>query len=284
MPDRGYFRLAWGTVMRFRAFLASVLAVCAGPAWGGTGDLLVAPTRIVFDGARGTEVILNNIGDEPATYRISLELRRMTKDGMLDDVAVAEANEIEVKTLAMISYAPRRIVLVPNQPQAIRIGLRAPQGLPDGEYRAHMLFRAIPSAKPVTAPVAPQSGLSIALTPIYGVTIPIIVRQGSLKATAGMSDARLERTEGGGGSLVFKLSRLGTRSTFGRIRVFKQGQGKPLFEANGVAIYPEVTERKVSFEMPPELMAALVGPVRIVYVEDPENGGKTLAELQTVLR
>jgi P pilus assembly chaperone PapD len=276
--------LKWRLMMRFRQICGVLLALCSSPVLAGTGDLLVAPTRIVFDGARGTEVILNNIGDAPATYRVSLELRRMNKEGMLDDVAVGAANDIETKTIAMISYAPRRIVLVPNQPQAIRIGLRAPQGLPDGEYRAHMLFRAIPAAKPVTAPSAPASGLSIALTPIYGVTIPVIIRQGALKAVAGMSDARLERTSAGGGSLVFKLTRTGTRSTFGRIKVFKQGQGKPLFEANGIAVYPEVNERKVSFELPPELITALTGPVTIQYVEDPENGGKTLAELQTVLR
>jgi P pilus assembly chaperone PapD len=270
--------------MRFRQILVAILGIFSSPAMAGTGDLLVAPTRIVFDGARGTEVILNNIGDAPATYRVSLELRRMNKDGMLEDVAVGAANEVETKMIAMISYAPRRIVLVPNQPQAIRIGVRAPQGLPDGEYRAHMLFRAIPASKPATASTAPSNGMSIALTPIYGVTIPIIVRQGALKATAGMSDARLERTAEGGGSLVLKLTRTGTRSTFGRIRVFKQGQGKPLFEANGIAVYPEVNERKVAFELPPALIATLAGPVTIQYVEDPENGGKTLAELQTVLR
>ncbi len=270
--------------MRFWKLGAAILSMVAGPVQAGTGDLLVAPTRIVFDGARGTEVILNNIGSEPATYRISLELRRMTKEGILDDVPAGAANDLETKTIAMISYAPRRIVLVPNQPQAIRIGVRAPQGLPDGEYRAHMLFRAIPVAKSVAAPATTQSGMSIALTPIYGVTIPIIVRQGSLKATAGMADARLERTAAGGGSLVFKLTRTGTRSTFGRIRVLKPGQSKPVFEANGIAVYPEVSERKVSFELPPEILAALTGPVTIQYVEDPENGGKTLAELQTVLR
>ena len=47
------------------------LAMAPSPAQA-AGDLLVAPTRIVFDGQRGTEVVLNNIGSETATYRISL--------------------------------------------------------------------------------------------------------------------------------------------------------------------------------------------------------------------
>ena len=67
--------------------LAPALMFAAPAAQAGVGDLLVAPTRIVLDGRRGTEVILNNIGDDVATYRVSVELRRMTPDGRLADVA-----------------------------------------------------------------------------------------------------------------------------------------------------------------------------------------------------
>ena len=55
---------------------AALLPTAAG---AGVGDLLVAPTRLVLDGRRGAEIILNNIGDEPATYRVSVEFRRMTE-------------------------------------------------------------------------------------------------------------------------------------------------------------------------------------------------------------
>ena len=61
------------------------------PADAGVGDLLVAPTRIVLDGRKGAEIILNNIGDEPATYRVSVEFRRMTEDGDLERRRRADA-------------------------------------------------------------------------------------------------------------------------------------------------------------------------------------------------
>ena len=249
----------------------------------GAGDLLVAPTRVVLQGSRGTEVILNNIGAAPATYRISLELRRMTPDGKLDDVDPAKANATEAAALAMISYAPRRVTLPPNQPQSIRIGIRAPEGLPDGEYRAHMLFRAIPVAKPVVASAAPKEGVSIALTPIYGVTIPIIVRKGSLTATAAISDARVGKGAEGQ-EFSFALARAGTRSTYGRIRVTKAGLPKPLIEARGIAIYAETQNRRVIFPVDPALAAALKGPVKIDYLEDNDAGGGTIASLDTVIR
>ena len=59
--------------------VAAPLLALPTPAEAGVGDLLVAPTRIVLDGRKGAEIILNNIGDEPATYRVSVEFRRMTE-------------------------------------------------------------------------------------------------------------------------------------------------------------------------------------------------------------
>ena len=124
------------------AFIAAPFFAFATPADAGIGDLLVAPQRIVLDGHKGAEVVLNNIGDEPATYRISVEFRRMTPEGTLVDVS--DPNAEEKAAADMIVYAPRRVTLPPHQPQAIRIAARPPAGLPDGEYRVHLLFRAVP--------------------------------------------------------------------------------------------------------------------------------------------
>src|SRR5213595_3422299 len=138
-----------------RSILAAGLTAAAllpTPAGAGVGDLLVAPTRLVLDGRKGAEVILNNIGDEPATYRVSVEFRRMTEKGELIDVTAPTAADKAVGD--MIVYAPRKVTLAPHEPQAIRITARPPQGLADGEYRVHMLFRAIPPATPVVQPAA----------------------------------------------------------------------------------------------------------------------------------
>ncbi len=264
------------------AIAASAMFMVPAPAQA-AGDLLVAPTRIVLDGQRGTEIILNNIGAETATYRISLELRRMSKEGRLTAVTPEEANQIEQAAKAMIRYAPRRVTLPPNQPQAIRIGVRAPQDLPDGEYRVHMLFRAIPKAKSVTEQTNPEGGFSIALTPIYGVTIPVIVRQGNLQATAGIANGRIEEDKEGK-SFAFDLSRSGDRSTYGEIRVTKPGLDEPLLVARGIAVYPEVSSRKVALPIPNEIAEQLKGPVSIEYYEPRNSGGGLIAKTQMVLR
>jgi P pilus assembly chaperone PapD len=286
-PDWGKVGIADMNLLT-RSTLAAVLAaplfVSAAPAEAGIGDLLVAPTRIVLDGRRGAEVVLNNIGEEPAVYRISVEFRRMDQDGGLTEVSQPTADD--EKAADMIVYAPRRVTLAPHQPQAIRIAARPPQGLPDGEYRVHLLFRAIPPATPVVQAAASDSekGLRFQLTPVYGVTIPVIVRLGNLQATAGIANVHLDKGADGNSIVSVELSRSGTRSTFGEVRVLKAGVKDPIALQKGVAVYTEVNSRKVSLPVSPAYKGALSGAVTVQYVETFDDGSHVLAETQAVLR
>lgn len=267
-----------------RAAVAGVLAASLpSSASAGVGDLLVAPTRLVLDGRRGAEVVLNNIGDEPATYRISVEFRRMTPEGTLTDVTEPSAQE---KAAAdMIVYAPRRVTLAPREPQAIRITARPPAGLPDGEYRVHLLFRAIPPSTPVAQPAAEESkGLHLQLIPVYGVTIPVIVRLGTLEATAGIADVKLEKTDDGTPAIGLELSRKGSRSTFGEVRVFKAGVKNPIAVQRAVAVYTDVGARHVKIPVDPSFKGNVAGPVTVQYLETFNEGTEKIAETQAVLR
>jgi P pilus assembly chaperone PapD len=265
------------------ALFAAPLLALSTPAQAGVGDLLVAPTRIVLDGRKGAEIILNNIGDAPATYRISVEFRRMKEDGTLEDVK--EPNALEKAAQDMIVYAPRRVTLPPRQPQAIRIAARPPQGLPDGEYRIHMLFRAIPPANPVAAAAGAQAekGLRFALTPIYGVTIPVIVRLGNLQAKAGVANVHVARKDGKA-AVALDLTRSGERSTFGEVRVLKAGRKDPIALQKAVAVYKEVGTRRVTIPVDDKLIGELSGPVTVQYIETYDDGSNTIAETKTVLR
>jgi P pilus assembly chaperone PapD len=268
-----------------RSILAAALAAAAfvpTPAGAGIGDLLVAPTRLVLDGRKGAEIILNNIGDEPATYRVSVEFRRMTEKGDLIDVPAPTAADKAVAD--MIIYAPRKVTLAPHEPQAIRIAARPPQGLPDGEYRVHLLFRAIPPATPVVQPASDQpKGVQFQLTPIYGVTIPVIVRLGNLEAGAGIANVQLERKDSGA-AVGFDLTRTGSRSTYGEVRVLKAGVKGPVAIQKGVAIYTEVRQRHVSIPVADAYKTGLTGPVTVEYIETFDDGTHLLARTQAVLR
>jgi P pilus assembly chaperone PapD len=272
----------WAKSILAAGLVAAPIVAMPSAANAGVGDLLVAPTRLVLDGRKGAEVILNNIGDEPATYRISVEFRRMTEQGDLVDVTIP--TDADKKAEDMIVYAPRKVTLAPHEPQAIRIAARAPQGLPDGEYRVHLLFRAIPAPTPVVQPAdEPPKGVQFKLTPIYGVTIPIIVRLGNLQATAGIANVHLEKTDGAP-VIGLDLVRQGSRSTYGEVRVLKAGFKDPIAIAKGVAVYTEVGKRHVSVAVADNYKTQASGPVTVEYLETFDDGTHLLAETQAVLR
>jgi P pilus assembly chaperone PapD len=272
----------WTRPILAAGIVAAPFLVPPSAAQAGVGDLLVAPTRIVLDGRRGTEVILNNIGDATATYRVSVEFRRMTADGRLEDVADPSAAEKLAEE--MIVYAPRRVTLAPRQPQSIRISARPPQGIADGEYRVHLLFRAIPPAKPVSArPAEAPKGVSFSLTPVYGVTIPVIVRLGQLQAQAGIANVQLG-SDDGKPVVSMDLSRRGERSTFGEIRVLKAGVKDPIAVAKSIAVYTEVGQRAVTVPISEDFKGDIRGPVTVQYLETYDDGTKAIAETSAVLR
>jgi len=246
------------------------------------GDLLIAPTRLVLDGRGGGEVILSNQGDEPETYRISLELRRMDENGNLVTVDEADANANEKAALAMIRYAPRRVTLPPSQPQSIRISARPGADLPDGEYRVHMSFAALPKVQPVTEAPADPSGIAIKLIPVYGIVMPVIVRKGALTVTAGLANPRLVHGPQGDGFAV-DLTRTGTESIYGDLLVYPKGAKEPVLVARGLGVYPEIGTRHATFPLTPQQAAALKGAALVEFREAPENGGALITSVEATL-
>lgn len=269
--------------IRGAVYIASYTSICLATSAAAQGDLLVAPTRIILDGGRGTEVILSNIGSEEATYRIGLELRRMLENGRLVPVEKTDANADEEAALGMIRYAPRRISLPPGQPQAVRLAARPGADLPDGEYRVHMSFKAIPKPREVTnSDTSEPTGVAIQLIPIYGVTIPIIVRHGRVEAQVAINQPRIEQTEDGP-HLALTLSRSGESSTYGELRVTKPGVAEPLVISRGLAIYSELDTREVRIPLTSEQAASLSGQLRFEYREMPEAGGGLIAAVDAVV-
>ncbi|HEX7711633.1 MAG TPA: molecular chaperone [Sphingomonadaceae bacterium] len=248
------------------------------------GDLLVAPTRVIIDNRGTAEVVLSNVGDKEATYRISVQLKRMTEDGSLEEVDDKDANATEKAAEDMIRYFPRQVVLPPGQPQVLRVTARPLADLPDGEYRIHLSFNGLPPVAPVgeQAQAGADQQLKIQLIPVYSIAIPIIIRKGNLEATAAISNPQIEQRPDGP-ALELDMARSGTASVFGEIRVVKPGQSDPVFLARGIAIYPEITHRKLALPLTADQAAAMKGPVKVEYRELPENGGGLLASVEGTL-
>lgn len=229
-------------------------------ALAGPGDLLVAPVRVVFEGReRIAEVTLVNKGQDRATYRIGFENRRMHRDGSFEAIDEPAAGERFAEDL--VRYAPRRVTLEPNAPQTLRLMLRKPSSLEAGEYRSHLHFSAVPDesrANSIETTEENDVDLSIKLTPVYGLTIPIIVRHGAITANAAFGDARIKETPRGA-AIEVVLKRGGDMSLYGDIAVMAGDEKTPITIKRGVAVYTPNAERIVNIPLTPDQLAVING-------------------------
>lgn len=71
--------------------------------------------------------------------------------------------------------------------------------LDPGEYRSHVYFRAVPNEMALGEidPNADTTMVSIRLIPIFGITIPVIIRVGESTTKVFLSDLKLSDNEEG---------------------------------------------------------------------------------------
>ena len=240
--------------MRFFLILSSVLAVIMvlnSETVSAQGDLLITPRRVVFEGTgRSIDINLANTGRDTATYAISLIQIRMLEDGGFE--TITEPDPGQQFADRFIRFFPRSVTLGPNEAQVIKVQLTRSNELATGEYRSHFYFRAVPKARPLGDKTAPtdSTAISVRLTPIFGITIPVIVRRGESTAKVTLSDLSfsLKNDTVPGISMVF--NRTGNMSVFGDITVdhiSPQGKITRVGIANGVAVYTPNPKRRFQF-------------------------------------
>jgi len=216
------------------------------------GDLLITPHRVVLeDNKQIEEIMVANIGLDTAFYAISLIEYRMTDDGSLEEITEPMSGQKFASPI--LRYFPRSIELAPNESQVVRIQVRRRPGLEEGEYRSHLYFRAIPKEEPLGNKTAAtdSTGIGIRLIPIYGISIPVIVRIGNLSASCTIGELALEQKEEGSPVLKLVLNRQGTKSVYGDLTVdyvSPTGERINVGKVRGIAVYTPNTVRR--FSMP----------------------------------
>lgn len=278
---------------RLVATLAALLLLCVLPASVlAAANLMVTPTRIVFEQRdRTAQVTLINQGSETGEFRISFIRQNMTETGNFVAVPDGEAGMFSDE---MIRFSPRQVKLPPGQSQVVRLMLRKPRDLADGEYRSHLLFQALPPAASSSidkiAADTSADGITVQVIPIVGVSIPVIVRQGELNSKVTLSAARIIPADGTGSTpaIAVDINRTGSGSAYGDFRaIFTPSGGDPIVvaQANSIAVYANIDKRR--FQMPltiPPGFQLADGVLDLSFVKsgsDPQAG--MLAQTRLVL-
>lgn len=261
-------------------------------AWGGlggaAGGFRVTPTRVVLEeNLKSAELTIINTGATTATFRMGLVRMRMAEDGGIREVTDALPGEAFADSL--LRFSPRQVELEPGASQTVRIQVRKPAALSAGEYRSHMVFRALPATPDSGAldPGRPDPGVRIALQPVYGVAVPVIVRHGECHAQVKLSDLTLvAATKNASPRLALTLSRTGNRSAYGDLtvtQVLPGGRARVVGRVRGLAVYVPNPIRRVAVKLDLGSAEALTtGTLRVTF-EESAGEPEALAEAELAL-
>jgi len=217
------------------------------------GNLLITPRRAVFEGSkRSLDLNLANIGQDTATYAISLIQIRMTENGGFESITEPDPDQRFADR--NIRFFPRSVTLAPNEAQVVKVQLIRSNELVPGEYRSHFYFRSLPKITPLGEEevLTDTTTISVRLTPIFGITIPVIIRVGGSNAKVSLYGLSLEMVNDTVPRFSMVFNRTGNMSFYGDLTVdhiSPQGRIIRVGIANGVAVYTPNTTRRFQFNL-----------------------------------
>ncbi|SHF54876.1 P pilus assembly protein, chaperone PapD [Salegentibacter echinorum] len=240
------------------------------------GDLMVMPKRLVFDGSqRSQEINLANTGADTAVYAISFVNYKMTTNGDFEQVETPEKGQRFATKF--LRYFPRRVSLAPNEAQTIRVQLTRTGNLEQGEYRSHMYFRAQEAQTALGAEEAEENdGISINIKTVFGISIPIIIREGKNTTEIELSDLSLKLEEETP-KLSLNINRSGNMSVYGNLtaeHIAPNGTKTEVGLVKGISVYTPNAKRTFTFQLRnAENVDLNSGKLKVSYAEEK---GKTL--------
>ncbi|MEI6846654.1 MAG: fimbria/pilus periplasmic chaperone [Chlorobiaceae bacterium] len=229
--------------------VVSVSELHASQAPDDLGGVMVSPTRIVFDGRkRSASLALINRSNKTVNYRLSFVQYRINEEGKFQ--TITEPGPDEHFASDYVRFTPRSVVLKQNQVQTVRLQLRKPSELAAGEYRSHLLFQVIPETVNALDTISVRQSLRVSIVPVFGLSIPVIVRIGKLTAVTRLTNLRLvARAKPAERNLLLNIEREGDRSVYGDLLVEWKAPGHEkvvVGRVNGISVHMPNVKRSLS--------------------------------------
>jgi P pilus assembly chaperone PapD len=253
------------------------------------GNLLLTPRRVVFEGAKKSmELNLANTGKDTAKYVISIVRLRMTDDGAFETISEPDSGQLFADPY--LRFFPRSVALGPNEAQVVKIQLTKTNELTSGEYRSHVYFRAVPNTKPLGEEEAPKdtTSISVKLTPVFGITIPVIIRVGESTTKVSLSNLALEMVNDTLPNFKLTFNRTGNFSVYGDVTVnyiSPEGKTTQVGLIKGLAVYSPNKIRHFQFDLVKATAGVNyhAGKLYVEYTTQAEPKAEKLAEAELIL-
>ncbi len=282
MRRTGMFSLLFFFSFYFSGFFTGDNALSA------QGNLLITPRRVLFEGSkRSEELNLANTGKDTARYNVSLIQYRMKEDGSFVEIFAPDSGQYFADK--NLRFFPRNVVLAPNEAQVVRVQLTKTNELTPGEYRSHIYFRAVPTEKPLGEKElgSDTTSVSVKLTPIFGITIPVIIRIGESNAKVMLDDLSFSMIGDTLPQLRIAFKRSGNMSVYGDLTIkyiSPEGKSTQVGVVKGIAVY---TPNKMRYfladlEKNPSVNYRK-GKLEITYTSQSDNKAVVMAEAGLIL-
>ena len=252
------------------------------------GNLMVFPRRVVFEGSKRSQTLnLANTGTDTARYNISVVQYRMKENGAFEEITQPDSGEYFADKY--IRFFPRSVILAPNDAQAVKIQLVKANEMSPGEYRSHIYFRAVPPENPLGEKEALKdtTSISIKLVPIFGITVPVIIRVGESTAKVSISDVSFEMVNDTLPTLTMAFNRTGNMSVYGDIGIdyiTLKGKVMQVSFIQGMAVYTPTPVRRLKIDLDKTLdIDYRKGKLHIVFTAHSDTKPEKLAEADLLL-
>jgi P pilus assembly chaperone PapD len=234
----------------------------------------IIPRKVIMDSRdRSAEVTILNMFDVPGTFRVDVLNHRQNPDGTY---TVLDAPlDVHFNPSTAVRFSPRQFTLPAAGRQTIRISLRKPSELPEGEYRFHLKVLRFSDEHTPTV----DQGMGIMMKMNVGVSIPVVVRHGDLSGGAKLENVKLVsagKTESGKPELQMNVTRTGNQSSIGSLEAIWEPSGYSKTEQIGyidnMNVFTDIPSRMA--KLPLSYVPKGAGSIRLRYVDNANTGSK----------
>ncbi len=231
-------------------FALTIFTVLIVSATNLRANLLISPLQVTMEGRdRSNEIVLVNPSNDTNTYRISWTqlYQQEGNGGYLDATEEQKEQNTDLSDFAI--FSPRQITLKPNETQVVRVGVRRPADLTDGEYKSHLRFEIIPSlsVREETFNELGEKENSLGAQIYTSYSIPIVYRSGSYDASFTIGEPSFSLNEKTSRVIVnVPITRTGIHGAVGQILVYytpNGGERKLISQYGNASIFNEITTR-----------------------------------------
>ncbi|MDP3436160.1 MAG: hypothetical protein Q8S04_02855, partial [Bacteroidales bacterium] len=225
---------------------------------------------------------------DSSKYNVSLIQYRMNEDGSFTEITEPDPGQYFADK--NIRFFPRTVTLGPNEAQVVKMQVTNMERLAPGEYRSHVYFRSVPKLEALGAEDLKKdtTSVSVQLTPVFGITIPVIIRVGTPEVKVNLSDVKFEDLDDTTKVLEIKFNRSGNMSVYGDLRVVyvaPNGKQTPVGSLNGVAVYTPNKSRTLKIYLSNERAVNYkTGKLIISYLSQSDTKPEKFAETEFLLR